>query len=64
MLLNRQAQMLGIAAIAALASAQDQVAAATLEGTATVASVQIPTQAGHLFRVDVGQRSEMKPTTR
>ena len=38
MLLNRQAQMLGIAAIVALAGAQDQVAAATLEVSATVAS--------------------------
>ena len=39
MLLNRQVQtMLGFVAVAALASAQDQVAAATLEVTATVAS--------------------------
>ena len=38
MLLNRQAQMLGIAAIVALAGAQDQVAAATLEVSATVAN--------------------------
>jgi spore coat protein U-like protein len=40
MLLNRQAPMLGIAAIAALASAQDEVAAATatLEVSATVAN--------------------------
>ena len=39
MLLNRQVQtMLGGVAIAALASAQDQAAAATLEVTATVAS--------------------------
>ena len=39
MLLNRQVQTrLGFVAVAALASAQDQVAAATLEVTATVAS--------------------------
>ena len=39
MLLNRQVQtMLGVAAIAALASAQDQVKAATLEVSATVAN--------------------------
>jgi spore coat protein U-like protein len=38
-LLNRQVQtMLGFVAVAALASAQDQVAAATLEVTATVPS--------------------------
>jgi spore coat protein U-like protein len=37
MLLNRQVQtMLGFVAVAALASTQDQVAAATLEVTATV----------------------------
>jgi len=35
-LLNRQVQMLGFVAVAALAGAQDQVAAATLEVTATV----------------------------
>jgi spore coat protein U-like protein len=40
MLLNRQVQtMLGLVAVAALASAQDQVAAATLEVTATVPNV-------------------------
>jgi spore coat protein U-like protein len=40
MLLNRQVQMmLGVGAVAALAGAQDQVAAATLEVSATVPSV-------------------------
>jgi spore coat protein U-like protein len=36
MLLNRHVQMLGFVAVTALASAQDQAAAATLEVTATV----------------------------
>jgi spore coat protein U-like protein len=36
MLLNRHVQMLGLVAVAAVASAQEQAAAATLEVTATV----------------------------
>ncbi len=32
-------------------------------GLAWEVSLQIPTQAGHLFQLDVGHRSDLKPAT-
>jgi hypothetical protein len=34
-----------------------------LGGGVALVSVQIPTEGGHLFRLDAGHRSDLKPAT-